>query len=127
MTAHSNIGQTAVDVHTIPEMRLDSTAFKRMRHASEHSEIFSELSDGVGVGGVPGRLTVNDFGSTVKRRGPVRSMTEVRPSITSESFLTCDVARPLRQSHVREVDSNTQGNVVEDKEESLSALKVRYS
>ncbi|XP_065218711.1 transient receptor potential cation channel trpm isoform X4 [Planococcus citri] len=138
MSAHSNIGQSGVDVHSIPEMRLDSSVFKRMRHTSEHSEIFSEMSDGGGGGG--GSTSGGGGGASgggggcgggggtfarnnmmlmpfpnVRRKGPVRSMTEVRPSITSDSFYTCDVTRQLKDSK----DPTNIGGIPITRESSL--------
>lgn len=133
MAAHSNIGIPGVDVHSVPEMQLDSTGFKRMRHASEHSEIFSEVSD-AGGGSSSGvtRLPAMPF-TTVRRRGPVRSMTEVRPCTTSDSFTTCgaEVSRSLRDNreHGSYIGQDASGSkrssiIVESEEESPPTVKV---
>lgn len=127
MAAHSTIGQTGADAHIAPEMRLDPSAYRRMRHASEHSEVYSEVSEGGGGGGAGGSGGSGrpPFGGslctfqypTVKRKGPVRSMTEVRPSVTSESFLMMDTIRTLRES--REPSPLTAGDVNGSKRSSL--------
>ena len=113
MAVHSTVGQGGVDV---PEMHLETvtTAYKRRRHASEHSEPYSEASEGYGA------KSTGSSCQMVKRKAPVRSMTEVRPSLTGDSFLTLETIRALRESRepsllmdIEAVDSK-RSSVVED-------------
>lgn len=119
MAVHSNIGQNAVDV---PEMHLETmtTAFKRRRHASEHSEPYSDASEGFGGGG---KMPISLY-PTTKRKAPVRSMTEVRPSLAGDHFFTLETIRALRESRepspltgIETGDSKRSSIVVEEGDE----------
>lgn len=134
MAAHSTIGSTAMDGHLAPEMRLDSTVQKRMRYTSEQSEACSEASESVGGGGGSGPggigrpLFGGSFGgfqySVPRRKGPIRSMTEVRPS-TNDTFLMMDTTRALRESREPsplsrgETGGSKRSSIVEEKDDLL--------
>lgn len=127
MAAHSTIGSTAMDGHLAPEIRLDSTVQKRMRHTSEQSEAYSEASESAGGGGGsgPGGIGRLPFGGSFggfqypvpRRKGPIRSMTEVRPSITNDTFLMMDTTRALRES--REPSPLSRGETGGSKRSSI--------
>lgn len=101
MAAHSTIGQSVIDTHCIPEMHLDGNTFKRIRHASEQSDAYGETSE-TGGGG-RSMVMGGSFGGIsyqpIKRKGPVRSMTEVRPNVGNESFIVTDAVRAMRENH----------------------------
>lgn len=128
MAAHSTIGQTGADTHAIPEMRLDAATFRRMRHASEHSEPHSETSESIGARPMGGSFGGISHQSVLKRRAPVRSMTEVRPCGAGDTFLMADMIRALRESSetspITVGDGSKRSSVIDEKEDLL-AVEVR--
>ncbi len=134
MAAHSTIGQSGSDSHAVPELRLDPTVFKRMRHASEHSEVYSEASESCGGGS--SRPGGGSFGGLSlqqgKRRAPVRSMTEVRPGVANESFFVADTCRLLRESRepspliAPETGGSKQSSMIEEKENGVTEVSFLH-